>query len=139
MPANSSATVLSLHSDEGYCRSALSSPSSQGLMSLTPSAAPRATDGDYGWGEGKEKALLFHIQFCYSACQRQLNARAEGLKGKANFVRNAGAPLRTGSTEPTLNSSFHLLRPSHLLGHNHKEVEIAVHHPSITGGIVPVQ
>lgn len=107
------------------------SPSSRGLMSLTPSATPRATDGSYGRGEEKEKSLLLHVQFCYSACQHRLNARAEVLKGKTNFVRNTGSPLQMGSIEPALNSSFHLLRPGHLLGHNRKEVEIAVQHPSI--------
>lgn len=124
---------------QGSALHRMPSPSSRGLMSLTPSATPRATDGSYGQREEKEKSLLLHVQFCYSACQHRLNTRAEVLKGKTNFGRNIGSPLQMGSIEPALNSSFHLLRPSHLLGHNRKEVEIAVQHPSITGGVVPVQ
>jgi len=143
-PANSCATALPLHWDEGCCRAVPSSaqdaiPVLARLDVLNTLCHSKSNRRALQLGEGKEKSLLLRAQFCYSPCQRQLHARAEGLTRKAIFVRNAEAPLQPGSAEPTLNSSSHLLRPSHLLGHNHREVEIAVQHPSVTRGIVPVQ
>lgn len=64
---------------------------------------------------------------CNSAIQPvTVKCKGRRTKGKANFVRNAGAPLEMESVGPALNSSLHLSWPSHLLGHKHKEVETTV-------------
>lgn len=94
-------------------RHGMPSPPSQGLQRPLPLREQLlgATAGE----RERRNFYYYSVKLCCSACQHQINTRA-GLKGKANFVRNAGAPLQLGSIEPALNSSFHLLQPSHLPG-----------------------
>lgn len=111
------------------------SPSSQGLQRPLPLREQLlgATAGE----RARRNLYYYHVKLCCSACQHQINARA-GLKGKANFMRNAAAPLQMGSVEPALNSSFHLLQPSHLLGLITKQWKLPHRVPSILRGVVPV-
>lgn len=84
------------------------SPFSQDLMSLTPSATPRTTDGSHGWGKGKEESLLFHVHSAVQLVRASETQGQEEREGKQS-MRNTGAPLQTGSTEPILNSFFPLV------------------------------
>lgn len=106
--ADSSATTLSLHSDEGYNRSVV--PSTQDAipiftrLDIFDSATPRKTDGSPSWGKGKEQSLLLH-----SAVQLVRPSETQGQQEREaeQSMRNTGA-LQTGSTEPILNSCFPL-------------------------------
>lgn len=116
------------------------SPSSQGLMSFNTLCLSKSNLWELRLGgeNGEISTTACTILlFSLSASVKRKGRRAE--RESKLSLRNIGVSLQPGSIEPALNSSFHLLRPSHLLGHNHREVEIAVQHPRITRGVVPVQ
>lgn len=110
--ADSSATTLSLHSDEGYSRSVV--PSTQDAIPIFTRLDVFNTlchSKENWWQpqlrEGKGAISATSFVFCCSACQTQWNTGTGGARGKAIHEKHWSSPDREHWTHPELLLSTH--------------------------------
>lgn len=135
--ADSSATTLSLHSDEGYSRSVV--PSTQDaipiftrLDAFNTLCHSKKNRWEPQLREGKGAISATSFVFSYFSLSDPVKHKGRRSNGQSNPWETLELP-RQGALNPSWTLSFHSLRPSHLLGNNHN-VEIAIKHPSPSRG-----
>lgn len=88
--------------------------------------------------EGRERRnLCYFMYILLFSLSEPVKRKGRRSERESNPWETLELPYKQGALNPSWTLSFHLLRPSHFLGNDHK-VEIAVQHPSTSRGVVPV-